>query len=454
MKNTAKSLLIYEELTWKDVRDRVSKLNPQLAKIIDDINPPKSHVLIKVSCPYGSEILKGGVLHLPLKGGEWVPYHDARFDKHLKELFAYNVGSNPISMLLKNTAELFFELEDRAIPFAIIPPGKLFGTWKILDGSVQYCPAGFFWGLTAGARSVFLLPKISEAGGYSRLKKQCGVVLDKAKNLLDHWKVFKEIADTEPANKKWETEFLFFSGYWFEHKSDKAWVAFNYYLTQSAWEGSIYWRNQFIWSTIFSIIQKKIHVKSPIYILNIIKQLLGIATGSLLGFQPALDDSLAPVSYLQNVFSNIYNLKNLAPVIMQPATFNLSDPNASPVYYSLQYPTSVEFSPKPNDKTSTLVDLYYVQYYLRKYVEEILHGTLNDRTTLLYVAAKTVQFDYFHNNTGSHKEIRESQSIFTEDESFQKSFEKYSNKVFPKISSFLNGCIRLSLCHGTNKKAL
>lgn len=444
MQNNRSSILNVEELTWKEARERVLRVNPMITKIIDNIDPPKSHVLVKAVYPFGSEILKNTVLQLPSAQGELISYHDSRFDNRLRNFLSYNYGSNPVAICLKNTVELFFELEDRIIPFSIIGPGKIFGTWRILEGKVQYCPTAFFWGLTAGARSIFFLPKISEAGGYHRLKNQLGVTPDRAKGLIDHWQVFKEIVNVECSKNPWEVELIFFPHCWFQHKDDKVWEPFNYYLSRIAWEDSSYLRNQFIWDMIFSIIQKRLKIKSPAFFLNIIKQLLGIASGAVVGFQPAVNDACVPVSCLQDVFVNIYNLKHLAPIIMEPAYFDLGDPNARPVYYSLQYPTSLEFAPKANSKTSALEDLFYVRYYLLKYMNEILRGNLNIDMTALYKAACEMRCDFFHSNTGNYKEIRDSQAIFDEDPSFQKAMGKYRDKIFPKNSNFLNGCIRIA----------
>lgn len=444
MKNSDNNSLSVTALTWKEARNSVSVVNPFITEIIDEIDPPNDHVLVRVTYPWGSEILKKGIFQLPLNQGGLISYHDPQFDKCIKKLCAYNVGSNPIMIILKNTVELFFDLEDRVIPFAVIGPGKIFGTWRILDGPAQHSPVTFFWGLTAGARSIFLLPKISEASGYRRLKSELGIAPDRADGLLDHWRIFKEIVNADNDNKSWETELLFFSGRWFEHKDDKMWSSFNYYLSRTAWEGSSYLRNQFIWNMIFSIIQKRLKIKSSAFFLNIIKQLLGIGSGAILGFQPAIDNSLAPIDYLQDIFVNIYNLKHVAPIMMHPAYFNLYNSQARSVYYSLQYPTSLEFAPKPNSKTSALEDLYYVRYYLLKYVNEVLKEKLNVETTTVYDAARLMQCDYFHSETGHYKEIRDSQFIFDEDPFFQGIMKKYSDKTFPKNSNFFNGCIRIS----------
>ena len=36
----------FEETCWEDMRDEVYKLNPELAKICDEISPGKEHTLL------------------------------------------------------------------------------------------------------------------------------------------------------------------------------------------------------------------------------------------------------------------------------------------------------------------------------------------------------------------------------------------------------------------------
>jgi len=440
-------LLLAKKLTWKDGgRDVISKVNPVLTEIIDKIDPSTEHLLVKVSYPFGSEILKNGILHLPNDNEGFTSFSDSSFDPDLKELFAYNLGANPVAVLLKNTAELFLDLGDRIIPFSIISPGKIFGTWKVLDDKISHCPATFVWGLTAGARSVFMLQKISETGGYNRLKNRLDINTDKARNLLDHWRVFKEIAHSDFFGNPWEVEVAFFSGNWFTHKHDSAWNEFNYYLMQTAWDGSCYWRNQFIWGIIFSTIQKelaKLNIKPSIYMFSLVKQLLLVGTGAVLGFQPAIDDFLAPIRKLQEIFTDIYDLKHCAPIIMQPANFKLHNSRCRPVYYSLQHLSSIEFAAKSNEKTSTLEDLYYLRRYLRKCINEIVQDKFNIETTPLYEVVRTVEYNFYHNNAGRYKEIQDSKTIPIGDKVFQSIMEEYKGN-FPKNSAFFNGCIKIS----------
>ena len=76
-----------------------------------------------------------------------------------------------------------------------------------------------------------------------------------------------------------------------------------------------------------------------------------IGLGSAVGFRPATDESLAPVKLIQEAYVERYGLKKYAPTIMIPHHFNMHSEKEPPVYYSLQLPTTMTFSPKGQGTT-------------------------------------------------------------------------------------------------------
>jgi hypothetical protein len=273
------------------------------------------------------------------------------------------------------------------------------------------------------------------------LSKKLHIKIEKPKSLVDHGKVFREIANSNDFKEPWQVEFLFFSKKWFEQLHDKGWEKFKLYLLDAAWQSSSYWRNEYVWNYVFSLIQQNRNIKPPTYIANIVKHLLAIGVGAMPGFRPAFDDTLGPIKRLQEIYINEYNLKDYAPIIMAPSNFSLKD--TSPIYYSLQYPTTIEFALKSSERTSAMTDLYLVSSLLKKYLKEIQTGKLNIAETPLESFAQKAKFDFFHNNVTDYTDFKESALIPKEDTAFGLASTD-ENKNFPKNSSFLNGCIRIS----------
>ncbi len=438
---TVKDRANISELQWKDVRLEVAKLNPELAEIIDKIDPGPECTLFKASYPFGGEILKNGDLYIPNSQGVLTCFNSPQISNHVRDKLNYNLGSNPVSFILKNTAEFFIIRENNTIPFyGLMTPGKIFGFWRVLNPGISQHPI-FIWDMSAGARSIFMLPKISETGKYNKLSRAFQLRSEKPNTLLDHWKLFKEIANHPDFGEAWTAEILFFSKEWFDRLNDKEWSAFKMYLFEKAWAGTEFFRNQFIWSVVFSLIQQGRNIKPNPYIADVVRHLLAMGIGALPGFAPAIDDSAGPILRLQEVFNKIYLLTDYAPIIMQPYFFNLEDPR--PIYYSLQYPNTIEFSPKARESSTKISDLYQIKSLLSKYLEDIFSNTLKVSGTMLYDLYEKVQYDFFHTDVEKYSGIRLSKEIPKEDSTFLQVPEGMSHD-FPANSAFVRGCIRVA----------
>lgn len=429
-----------QRLYWQDVRSRVEKVKPDLAKIIDEISPDKQHPLYIAKYTYGANILKRGDLYLPNQNGSLTQIK--KHDSKIAEDLGYNLNSNPVSLILKNSVELFLQLPDRAIPFyGLIKEGTLFGAWRVVSIPISHHPI-FLWDMTAGARSIFMLPKITQEGAHNRLKKNLHIDAEKPKLLLDHWAVFKEIANNHKIEGPWSTEMIFFSKKWFEHHDDKHWLPFNYHMLEQGWIGSDYWRSEFIWDLVLSIIQKRLNLKPNPHIATTTKYLLAIAAGATPGFIPATDNTAAPIDLIQDTYMEEYGLKKYTPTVMHLGMFDMYR-KLKPVYYSLQLPIALEFSQKSSDNSTIISDLYAVRSLMNKYLREIKHGKFNIETTPLFDLTEKVKFDYFHSDTSEYFQLQDNKNIAMEDGRFICKRFKENTKI-PTTSSFLRGCVRVS----------
>jgi hypothetical protein len=154
---------------------------------------------------------------------------------------------------------------------------------------------------------------------------------------------------------------------------------------------------------------------------------------------PALDDTAGPIKRLQQVFTDVYQLDSYAPTIMQPKYISPGK-DSYPIYYFLQNPTTIEFSPKSRAISNKISDLFDIKYLLDKYFEEILAGNLNLHGTPIFDLPQKVNYDYFHTENKNYRGIRATTDIPLEDKAFQNS----ADRAFPANSPFINGCIRIS----------
>jgi hypothetical protein len=238
---TEKKLPQIQELTWYQVKDQVKAVNPTLFDIIEDWQPPAHFKLYKISYRYGDKIIKNGVLHVPGSNGSAVPISSARVHVNVKESLSYS--HVPLGLLLNNGQEVFIENEDRVIPVAFFTPGVVLGLWESLEEKSSFAMQKFL-DVSAGARSIFLLPKVAEAGSFERLKKFYGVRQPMPRKLSDHAAIFAQISKHKAFQEEWSHDILFFSKEWLVRDAKNVgWLTFHHHLLEQAWALSAYNRN-------------------------------------------------------------------------------------------------------------------------------------------------------------------------------------------------------------------
>lgn len=433
-----------KEYTWHEIREQVLAVNPVLTSIIDQLDPGNEYTLFKATYPYGTHLSKRGNFCLPTEKGKSIQLDDPQISDDIREKLGYNSPMHPAMLSLKNSFELYFPLKERIIPCFFVDPGKLFGLWKVLDTNQStqksYNPCGM-WNITAGARSIFMLPKITEKTGHSKLQRIFNFSIDKPKDFNDHWHIFRAIYNNPNFGQQWEAEALFFSASWFKKLNDLAWRDFKVYLLDFAWKNSDFLRSQYILDLVFSDIQSLNNIKLNSYHADLVKHLFVITSGEFPGFEPAIDDAFAPIKRLQEIYLDIYGLKPWSPIIMQPAFFSLYTP-CNPVYYSLQVQTAIGLSAKSSERASLIFDTHMIASLLNKYVNNLQTTNLPIENTPLPDLANIVKYNFFHSEPEDYPNIRSSQEIYKEDHTI--TTLDNSSLEFPKNSPFFNGCVRIS----------
>lgn len=417
-----------KELHWKDARSHVKKVNEKLAKLIDQFGPNDRYSFIKAQYAYGSSILKKGVLQLPSKEGN-IPFNHASIPCKIQKKLNYS--SVPVGLILTRSVEVFFETEERCMPSKFLETGSMFGLWESFD---KTCPAFIqnVWNLSAGARTLFLLPSISDAIYHGRLKRKHGIQMYPPKNLLEHYKVFKELSNAAQLDSPWECEILFFIDKWLEdHEKNLACNRLHKLWLMEAWQQSYNCRNKMSYDVAWEEFSREIYrrnYKPRAHIINIIKHLLAIGEGVYPGFSPVeLGESAAPTSMIMRAYAHDYLLK-YHPFIMKPHHLRKK---GECVYYSLSLPTQLEYTPQAKNSPSIIANLREI-----KSLMDILLGHIQD---------KKVSYEYFHAEHDQFGEIKRASEIPFGDPTFQSILNQHENALFCDNSTFWQGCIRIKL---------
>jgi len=430
-----------ERIFWKDIREKVIGSFPEFAEVIDELSPGDNYYFYMVRYPYGALITDKGVFQLPNQDGHIVPIHHGTIPNRIKDDLGY-AGTIPLGLILENSIEAFMRAGDRIIPSSLAKAGQLISLWRVLDEAESF-HAGRFWNITSGARSVCMVPKITDAGGYKSLKSRYGVKFSIPQKLSEHWVLFTEVIhQINYANKKWESGLLFFPKIWFDNKKDKQWARFYYFLFNTLWQKSAFRRNQFIFDFAFSLAQQNRNLRPNPYLADTVRHLVAVGCGAVPAFAPAIDESAAPIRWLQEVFLEGYGLKKYAPIIMHSHHFNLQDDRT--VYYSVQMPTTAIFSPKSRKLSSAMEELQEVKHIMEVLLSEILRGNLEVENTPLFGLAKNVRYGYYHSEKDKSGEIYSSSCIHEADKKFTSTIADSKNYIFPEFSPFFKGCISIS----------
>lgn len=430
---------VIEEMTWPDAREMVRAVDPVLADIIDKISPNKHYKLLKVRYGYGDLIFKDGVLQIPQENKQLLSIHDSELDPKLKAKLNYS--AIPLLLTLHNSNEVFIDTSTRIIPLNVFDAGTLLGLFESVD-YLMHQQTNPKWSVSAGARSIFVLPKINETGGFKRLRMHYRLPSNmKIQSFSDHWQLFKAITSNPNFEQSWHNDILFFTKEWLASRdNDPAWVRFHRYIYQKAWQQARFAIGKIdlslSWESFVDAISNR-RLKPSTYLADQVKHIMLIMAGQWPGFRPA-DNSqqIAPTLGLQHAITEIYSLKYYLPSIMHAYQFKPSNP--LPVYYSLYYPTLLEGSPKNKSSSTIMLDLRDIKLLL-----EILLESVGSNKKFGFEGVRNTKLEYFHVEADKFEEIFPSKLIPDKDPLLLQETVNFPERTFCATSSFWRGCIRV-----------
>ncbi len=432
-----------QKVYWDDVRGLVQALNPEFARLLDEYAFGKGCYFYKAIYPYGALVLNQSRLMLPNDVGEIVPITDPTLNKEVGKDLAYNEKSLPVGMVLANSFEIFYPRKESTISDkGLLKPGKVFGAENSLHPKKRGSPL-FLWDMTAGARSIFMLPKIAEEKKHYQLQKAFNIE-SAPQSLIQQWSMFKDLANHPNFLEDWNAEVLFFPQHWFAHFNDCGWSKFYLYFYRMVWASMEFERSQSVWNLIYSLILEESQDCFSSQIANTVKYLIHIGMGGRPGFAPAMDDIAAPIRRIQDIYYEVYGLKKYPAVLMVPTFFEAQQSNL-PVYYSLQFPIATEFSRSNHGRNSLVDDLERIGALILKCESALLPKGYDLDNSLLMDLFTRVDFKCFHTLKDVRNHVRNSVEIAEEDLRFARTLThaSFPENLSQKIA-FTNACVRIS----------
>ncbi len=428
--------------TWQDVQKQATQVAPDLAAIIDRLAPDKSFKLYRAKYPYGTIIGDAKNFYYPNPDKEgFFKLGDLPPNSSIAKDLGYAGNSIPAGMILSGATELFVDQEEVTIPCHLSKPGHVFALLRELDNTRKFHPPGIMT-MSSGARSTFLLPMIGNDYAFAPLKKKLDLEIFAPKRLYDHWDLFKSIHNT--AETPWVTEMLYFGEKWLKAiKKDPAWTPLRVCLFQKVWGNAQYNLNRQYYDYITSGIMSKINRKPDPYIANTIQHFLPIIVGYAPAYAPAVDDSLLPLNLLQNTLIDAYRIKT-NPTIIQPTYL---EPGGEPVYYSLNYPSTLVFTKRYKTLKNTTRDIHELQDIAKKYFSKLCAPDSLCAGTTVYELSKALELHYFHAKTNKAGIAKNSSELAQRDTRMLLNVKK-AKLPFASFGTFIRGCVSLQLNKG------
>ncbi len=429
-----------EALSWKQAQEEVRRVAPELATIINKLDPSDKCKLIKATYSYGDLIVDNGVLGLPDEQGKVIPITDASSSN---KLFTEKLSYSPIPLFLtlEKSNEVFINANSRIVPLNLVNPGNMLGLFEAMDHYFQRYSKPR-WSVAAGARSIIMLPKITESSGLKRLRTEFKLPAStRLQYLSDHASIFKSIAKHPNFTQAWKNTVLFFTEDWIANRQDPAWFEFYQYLFKYAWNQAQFaikkMELSLTWASCVKAITSR-NLKPNIYLADQLKHIISIAAGMWPGFRPADNSQLvAPIQGIQQAFVDIYQLKDYLPTLMH-AYYLLDSAVNLPVYYSLFFPAILEGAPHNQSSSTIMHDLKNIKLLLDTAIERN-----QDNDSSFNEIIKHARFDYFHVETDKLQEVQPSQLLPNADSALLQEQTYFKDRTFCSTSPFWRGCIRI-----------
>lgn len=429
-----------QRLSWKDIRADVSAINKNLFDIIEEINPSEHYSLYKVRYPFGAKIVDKGKLSLPNQ--------ESNFDTISREL---NYAAVPLALIINKSCEVFIENKQQIIPLNLLSSAQLFGLFEVLAKQTNTESKQPPWSITAGARSIFMLPKITDMNAHRRVMREYKLQSQPPQSLDEHWQIFTKIAQHADIKNPWCCEILFFSDAWlFKQQDNILWSKFNRYLYSQAWIESAYLRNKTLLNLLWEILASSLisqNLKLKPYLMQIIKQLTAISYGFASGYQPAgRNEMVAPIAAIEDAYVKVYDLKEYLPIIMHAS--NLSgQTQQSTYYYSLSAETLHEGS-----FTSAQPPRVISRVRQTKQLMEAINAHVATNPLLQTYQQDEINYHYFHITEEKDTNIKSTKDLPAFDPCMIETFHTYKDRIFPAASPFIRGSISITVSKTLKEK--
>jgi hypothetical protein len=433
-------------LNWEEVLKIIYPIKPRLAKRMqENAAQLKNLPFFMVNYPYGTKVIHNRDVRFPLADGGSISFNDPSLPDILRDHLSYTPGvDNPVGMILNKESEFYLQRGERIVSYPVIKTGQTFGFAHIVDavmnensetGKKAYVS---IWNLDAGARTAFVLPKISENQKHANLLETYGIKVEKPSLYSEQQNVFRVLNTS--TDKPWIQPILYFPKQFLDFLKTSEFPTIFQEMSNIHRSGYNIWHTTYSkWDSDINYVFQEAKANAvSAYAVNIAKHIYLIVANGVPGFAPATDENMLPKKLIEDAYakSDGYGLTEYWPFIIQPSQFNAKEP----VYYSLGLPTLINYNPD-TFKGKTQIELLTEIVDALNRVQQYILTKFEDRESVLYDTARKARFSFYHDDPNPEKHgqgIKSSALLPKEDPRF---FKK--GWTFPHLSQFVRSCIKI-----------
>ncbi len=314
------------QVLLKNEIETIEGINPKLARILKSISKKENEgTIIKSEFSFGESIFEKGSTRLS----------DSPED----------IG---FLLIVDRGAEVFIEGKKQTTPIAALQTGQIFS----LNNEYHLSPLPpQLLNMTAGARSIFLYPIISNFERHNKMFRYYNFdhAIPAPHLTSNQWHMFKGIAEAN--NSSWRTTILFFGNEWLngdtvEHHQLRD------YLRDSNVPNTSFYPKKMAFELLVSQAIDQLNFKPDPFLADNLKHVFAIANHFLPGHVFADDEQFAPIKMIQDAFMEQYKL-SYAPNILIPGYAT----DERVCYHSIQDSMMIEYAPQQRKKSSHLTQL-------------------------------------------------------------------------------------------------
>lgn len=439
-----------QKVTWAECREVFQRIAPDLFQAIEQISPGEDLYLYRAQYPYGSYIIDAkGEFSLPTDTINSLPVSHPDFPKDLYRDLYYN-KIIPLALVAKGMTQLYkANLHSGAVEtHSVYSAGVVLGARTAFPIGKVFM-ARQSWMMTSGVRSAFFIPSISNASQFNRLRRTFDLRCEKPQDALDHFKLFRELANHPLFPEPWHTELYFFPRAWYEHlinESSIYWGGLLKTFLMRTWLLSEYERDALVVNQMWT--QFSLNIRNKFvddYTLSMMRHIVEASIGQVPIYHVYQGDSVpGPFSSITQIFLEHYGLKDFAPIIAYLQPFHLEEHQEA--YVSLRMLSRHWIGAVDYQNISIMQYTRLIRYALNLFLEKIKAGDL-DLGQTYFRRLLDLNFDFFFSTPDPIEgELQLSSHLFDTHPQVQRLIRETGFSQIPTTTrdKFLNSCVKIS----------